>query len=149
MTRKNRSNQSMSKEKGTRIRSHFTPSNRLVQNNNQKEVSKIRNGQFREVAQTAVVVNTWQRAYISLSRDDSVVKMSGSKVETDTELENLRRRVLELTPAPGWSRPVVVEPNADVELLRRRVSEMEAKAAGEGKEGEGDQERVNDSKEAK
>ena len=112
------------------------------------EVSKIRSGLFREVAQTAVVVNTWQRAYSGLSRGDSVVKMSGSKVETDTELENLRRRVLELTPAPGWSRPVVVEPNVDVEPLRRRVSEMEAKAAGERKESEGDQERVNDSKEA-
>ena len=69
-------------------------------------------------------------------------------METDTELENLRRRVLELTPAPGWSRPVVVEPNVDVEPLRRRVSEMEAKAAGKRKESEGDQERVNDSKEA-
>ena len=59
--------------------------------------------------------------------------MSESQRETDKDLENLRRRVLELTPALGWSRPVVIDPNEDIELLRRKVRELEARAAGDSK----------------
>ena len=49
----------------------------------------------------------------------------------DPELEELRRRIGELTPSPGWSRPVELETDPDIELLRKRVREMEIKLARE------------------
>ena len=49
----------------------------------------------------------------------------------DPELEKLRERIKELTPSPGWSKPIVIEPDPDVEPLRRRVREMEIKIAVE------------------
>ena len=45
----------------------------------------------------------------------------------DSDLEKLRKRVSELTPSPGWSKPIVIEPNPEVEPLRRRVRIMEIK----------------------
>ena len=45
----------------------------------------------------------------------------------DPDLEKLRKRVSELTPSPGWSKPIVIEPNPEVEPLRRRVRIMEIK----------------------
>ena len=49
----------------------------------------------------------------------------------DPELEKLRGRIQELTPSLGWSKPIVIEPDPDVEPLRRRVREMEIKIAVE------------------
>ena len=49
----------------------------------------------------------------------------------DPELEKLRGRVQELTPSLGWSKPIVIEPDPDVESLRRRVREIEIKIAVE------------------
>ena len=49
----------------------------------------------------------------------------------DPEVEKLRDRVNELTPSPGWSKPVVIESDPDVEPLRSRVREMEIKIAVE------------------
>ena len=49
----------------------------------------------------------------------------------DPEVEKLRDRVKELTPSPGWSKPVVIEPDPDVELLRYGVLKLEVKVAVE------------------
>ena len=49
----------------------------------------------------------------------------------DPDLEKLRKRVSELTPFPGWSKPIVIEPDPDVESLRMRVREIEIKIAVE------------------
>ena len=49
----------------------------------------------------------------------------------DPEVEKLRVRVKELTPFPGWSKPVVIEPDPDVELLRYEVLKLEIKIAVE------------------
>ena len=49
----------------------------------------------------------------------------------DPDLEKLRKRISELTPSPGWSKPIVIEPDPEVEPPRRRVRAREIKIAVE------------------
>ena len=52
----------------------------------------------------------------------------------DLDIEKIRKRIKELTPSSGWS-TVESESDQDLETLRRRLIELEAKIGEKKKNG--------------